>query len=156
MFGDFNKGQKIRIIFLVLLSGLAFICNRQVIGQAENLNLIDKYLKGASAGVMQMNHLNDQAFKYYELRDAEISKLTSRSEWIKRQEYVKSVLNEIVGPFPPKTPLNPRITGILKKDGYRVEKTILETMPGYYLTGCLFIPDGIKGKRPAILDNIGH
>jgi len=151
-----HKGNMIRLIFPVLLSGFAFISGRQVIGQVENLNLINKYLKGASAGVMQINHLNDLAFKYYDLRNAEISKLSSRSEWIKRQKYVKSILNEIVGPFPPKTPLNPRVTGILKKDGYRVEKIMIESMPGYYVTGCLFIPDGIKGKRPAILDNIGH
>jgi cephalosporin-C deacetylase-like acetyl esterase len=29
-------------------------------------------------------------------------------------------------------------------------------MPGFYVTGCLFIPDSIKGKRPAILFVSGH
>lgn len=156
MISDHHKEQLIRLIFPVLLAGFTFAGNRNIVAQPENLKLIDKYLKGASAGVMQMNHLNEEASIYYDLRDAEISKLTTGSEWIKRQEYVKSVLGEIVGPFPPRTPLNPRITGILKKDGYRVEKIIIESIPGYYVTGCMFIPDGIKGKRPAILDAIGH
>ena len=124
--------------------------------QAENLNLLSTWIKGVNSGVMQLNYLNGQAFKYLDLRDKEISKLETKTDWINRQKQVKSILNELVGPFPAKTPLNPRITGKLKKDGYKVEKIILETMPGFYLTGCLFIPDGIKGKRPAILDNIGH
>ena len=63
---------------------------------------------------------------------------------------------EMVGPFPEKTPLNPRITGIIKKNGYKIEKIVYESIPGFYVTGCLYIPDKIKGKAPAILNVIGH
>jgi dienelactone hydrolase len=105
---------------------------------------------------MLINKLNQYAFDYLDIRDKEISKLKTESDWIKRQKNVKEILMSLVGPFPEKTPLNPKITGVLRKDGYRVEKIIIETMPKYYLTGCLFIPDGIVGKRPAIVNNIGH
>jgi cephalosporin-C deacetylase-like acetyl esterase len=73
-----------------------------------------------------------------------------------RQAAVKDKLMEMVGPFPEKTPLKPRITGTIKGDGYRIEKIIFEAMPGYYVTGCIYVPEGIKGKVPAILNVIGH
>ncbi|MFC1558322.1 alpha/beta hydrolase family protein, partial [candidate division KSB1 bacterium] len=100
--------------------------------------------------------LNKQAFDYLDLRDEEISKLKTKTDWMKRQQKVKDILMKIVGPFPEKTPLNARVTGVVKKDEYRIEKIIYESIPNFYVTGCLFIPDGIKGKRPAILKLIGH
>jgi cephalosporin-C deacetylase-like acetyl esterase len=45
---------------------------------------------------------------------------------------------------------------VLKRDGYRVEKLIYESMPGYFVTAALFIPNKIRGKAPAILNAIGH
>jgi len=77
-------------------------------------------------------------------------------DWIKRQEKVKASLMQSVGPFPGKTPLNPVVTGVVKKSGYRVEKIIYESIPKFYVTACLFIPDGIKGKRPVVIHVSGH
>jgi hypothetical protein len=75
---------------------------------------------------------------------------------MRRQKIVKNKLMEMVGPFPEKTPLNAKITGTIKSNGYRVEKIVYESMPGFYVTGCLYIPEGLKGKAPAILNVIGH
>ena len=63
---------------------------------------------------------------------------------------------EIVGPFPEKTPLNAKVTGVVKKDGYRIEKILYESIPGFYVTGCLFVPDKAKVNNPAILFVSGH
>ncbi|MFC1558447.1 alpha/beta hydrolase family protein [candidate division KSB1 bacterium] len=82
--------------------------------------------------------------------------MKTKTDWLKRQQKVREILMNTVGPFPEKTPLNPKVTGVLKKDGYRVEKIVFESMSEFYVTGCLFIPDGIKGKRPAILKFMGH
>ena len=43
-----------------------------------------------------------------------------------------------------------------QKKGYKIEKIVYESIPGFFFTGCLFIPDGRKGKAPAILNVIGH
>ena len=151
-----KKFEKKHLILPGLFSMLVLVNGNHAFGQKENLNLLNTWIKGTNAGVMFLNYLYDQAFACLDLRDKEISKLETKADWVNRQDKVKNILNEIVGPFPAKTPLNPRITGVLKKDGYRVEKIIFESTPGFYVTGCLFIPDGIVGKRPAILDNIGH
>jgi dienelactone hydrolase len=130
--------------------------NQILIEEEENLNVFQQWIRWNNPGSLLMHYLINEAFVYYKIRDEEIAKLKTKDDWLKRQEWVKGKLSEIVGPFPEKTPLNPRITGILKKDGYRVEKIIYESMPGLYVTGCLFIPDGIKGKVPAVLNVIGH
>ena len=140
----------------LLITLMLLINNYMAFTQVEDLNIINTWIGGINSGTMLIDHLNKQAYAYLDQRDKEISGLDTKTDWIKRQEKVKSILNKLVGPFPEKTPLNPRITGKLKKDGYSVEKIIIESMPGSYLTGCLFIPDGISGNRPAILDNIGH
>jgi dienelactone hydrolase len=130
--------------------------NQILIEEEENLNVFQQWIRWNNPGSLLMHYLINEAFVYYKIRDEEIAKLKTKDDWLKRQEWVKGKLSEIVGPFPEKTPLNPKITGILKKDGYRVEKIIYESMPGLYVTGCLFIPDGIKGKVPAVLNVIGH
>jgi len=143
-------------IFIIFI----FSNSYQVIGQeeeeAEDLNVFWKWVRWNNPGSFLIDHYLKQADKLYEIRDKEIAKLKTKQDWMERQTWVKEKLNDLIGPFPEKTPLNPRVTGILQKDGYRVEKVVYESMPGFYVTGCVFIPDNIKGKAPAILNVIGH
>jgi hypothetical protein len=124
--------------------------------EEENLDVFQQWLVWNNPGSLLLNHLTRQAETYYDLRDAEISKLKSEGDWLKRQEIVREKLMTSIGPFPEKTPLNPRITGVIKKEGYRIEKIIYESFPGFYVTGCLYVPDKIRKKAPAILNVIGH
>lgn len=124
--------------------------------EEENLNVLQQWIKWNNPGSFLIDYLTEQAISYYEIRDSEIAKLKTRTDWIRRQQNVKEKLLEVIGPFPEKTALNPRITGIVKKNGYKIEKIIYESMPGFYVTACLFIPDGISGKAPAVLNVIGH
>lgn len=101
-------------------------------------------------------HFCSVAFEQLESRQDEIGKLQTKTDWLERQSMVRKKLSEIVGPFPEKTPLNTEVTEILKKDGYRIEKIIYESLPGYYVTGALYVPEGIKDKAPAIFYACGH
>ncbi len=51
---------------------------------------------------------------------------------------------------------NPVVTGKQQLDGYRVENIILESFPGFYITGNLYVPTQKKGKFVAILNPHGH
>jgi len=77
---------------------------------------------------------------------------------LKDRKTVKAILTNTIGPFPERTPLNARVTGVIKKDGYRIEKVIYESMPTFYVTACLFIPDDMNGtnRKPAIVQVSGH
>ncbi|MCK4965844.1 acetylxylan esterase, partial [bacterium] len=152
---NYKKEGKQLLIFVFIFLFL-LISGKSAYGQQEDLRILNKWINWKDADHMLINFLNRQAFDYLDLRDDEISNLKTKTDWLKRQQKVKDILMKTVGPFPEKTPLNPKVTGVLKKDGYRVEKIIIESMPKFYVTGCLFIPDGLKGRAPAILKVIGH
>ncbi len=148
--------------FLYFLAFLVFICFYPLTAEAqdeedpEDLNVFWKWIRWNNSGSFLIDHYIQQADVLYELRNREIGQLKTKEDWQNRQLWVKGKLKKLIGPFPEKTALNPRITGVLQKDGYRVEKLVYESMPGFYVTGCVFIPDNLKGKAPAILNVIGH
>ncbi len=146
---------KIFIIIVFLLTAQVLLM-RAAMAQDENLNVLDRWIEWSNAENMLPLFLNDQAYQYLDIRESRIAGLQTRADWLKRQARVKEVLMHIVGPFPDKTPLKPQITGIVQKPGYRIEKILFESMPGYHVSGCLFIPEGIDAPRPAILNVIGH
>lgn len=61
-------------------------------------------------------------------------------------------------PEPTRTPLNPQVFGKVERDGYTVERVILESVPGHYVTGSLYRPAAAAtaGKRPGVLCPHGH
>jgi cephalosporin-C deacetylase-like acetyl esterase len=122
----------------------------------ENLEVFQQWIRWNNPGSMLLNYLIGQTSDYYDVRDREIAGLKTKEDWIGRQNLVKEKLREIAGPFPPKGALNARTTGVILKKGYRIEKIVFESFPGFYVTGCLYIPDKIKGKAPAVLNVIGH
>jgi len=60
-------------------------------------------------------------------------------------------------PLPPRTPLKARVTGVLRRQGYRIEKIVFESRPKFPVTGHLYVPDGAEGKKlPVIVNPHGH
>ena len=96
------------------------------------------------------------AFEQLQERKETIAQYQSKDDFLERKASVKKKLSELIGPFPEKTPLNARVTGVIKREDYRVEKVIYESIPGYYVTAALFIPGKRKGKAPAIIYASGH
>ncbi|QDV42641.1 Acetyl xylan esterase (AXE1) [Stieleria neptunia] len=97
---------------------------------------------------------------------AETQKLTDRTfadietleDWTsKRPEYRRQML-EMLGldPMPPKTPLEPVVTGTLEASGVIVERLHFQSMPGLYVTANLYRPSVQDDKLPAILYVCGH
>lgn len=55
---------------------------------------------------------------------------------------------DAIGGFPARTPLNAKVTATIRRDSYRVDKVLFESMPGVYVTGLLYLPDESKFKPP--------
>lgn len=88
-----------------------------------------------------------------------------RAAWQDRADAVRRQILVATGlwPMPPKTPPNPQVYGRIERDGYSIEKVVLETFPGFYLAGNLYRPTGENakkslhdGRRPGILSPHGH
>ena len=83
----------------------------------------------------------------------------SRAELEKRKETTRPEILRDLGldPLPSRTPLNARVTGVLRRTGYRIEKIAFESRPGFPVTAHLYVPDGAAGKRlPVIVNPHGH
>ena len=72
------------------------------------------------------------------------------------QNQVRAKWRQMLGPWPPRTPLNARCTGRLQRDTYTVEKILLESQPGFFVTVNLYLPSNQTGKLPVVLSPIGH
>jgi len=75
------------------------------------------------------------------------------------EAYIREVRKKIAlcfGPFPEKTPLNPKVTGKFERDGYTIEKVIFESRPGFLVTANLYVPKGKKFPLPGVVGSCGH
>lgn len=122
----------------------------------ENLQVFNQWLKWQNPGHALINHLNQQAASLLDQRSARVAKLATPADWRKRQKQVRATLNDLLGPWPDRAPLKAQVTGVLHRDGFRVEKIIYEAFPGAYVPACLFIPTHVSGKMPAVLNVFGH
>src|SRR5687768_4289684 len=83
---------------------------------------------------------------------------TTREAWVERAAFLRKQILSSAGllPMPEKRPLNAQMFGKLERDGYTIEKVLLETLPGFYLGGNLYRPLGRQGPFPGIASPHGH
>ncbi len=81
----------------------------------------------------------------------------SADEWQRQRAALRTRLIQSWGGFPAQPcPLEPRLVGEpLQREGYRLEKLLLQTRPGIWLTANAYVPDG-DGPHPAVLCVHGH
>ena len=89
-------------------------------------------------------------------RKARIRQIKSRADAEAHQRSVRERVLEVYGGLPTyRGPLNARVTGRLDAGEYRIEKVMFESLPQYWVTGNLYVPNK-PGKFPAVLYAIGH
>lgn len=90
--------------------------------------------------------------------DAGWARVSSLAEFNERRLALRKKMVERIGGFPAKTPLNAKVTGEVRRRGYRVEKVLFESRPGAFVTGNLYLPDDprFKPPYPAALEVCGH
>jgi len=80
-----------------------------------------------------------------------------RKAWDKRRTALRAAMFAAMGPFPEKEcALQPKDRGVLKRDGYRIEKLLFQSRPDVWVTVSAYVPESIKGKVPAVLAVHGH
>ena len=104
----------------------------------DDVNLFDYWKFYSDAENSMYKSSCSLAFDQLQERKETIAQLDAQKDYIERQKLVKEKLLHLIGTFPEKTPLNAKVTGILKKEDYKVEKVIYESMPNYYVTAALF------------------
>ena len=100
--------------------------------------------------------LQQQATAALEARRQRVAGLMTRSAIEAYQRDVRAALADAIGVLPAfDGPLNATITRTTRRDGYRIEHLIFESLPGFKVTGLVYVPDG-GGPFPAVLGTAGH
>lgn len=83
---------------------------------------------------------------------------TDLEEWLGRASWLRRHLLISTGLWPrPESPsVPPQRSNPLLRSGYSVQSVVLETLPGFYLTGNLYLPRPIRERHPGILSPHGH
>ncbi|MBI3866419.1 MAG: hypothetical protein HY290_31450, partial [Planctomycetia bacterium] len=96
------------------------------------------------------------------VRAAEVAGQLARANLTTKADaeaYVADVRRKIArcfAPFPEKSPLAPRITGVVERDAYRIEKVIFESRPAFLVTANLYVPKNRKFPLPGVVGSCGH
>jgi hypothetical protein len=78
--------------------------------------------------------------------------------WRERARVVRRQILVAAGlwPMPPAAPLEPVVRGRIDRGDYTIEKVHFQSYPGVYITGNLYRPAALGGRRPAVLSPHGH
>ncbi len=112
------------------------------------------------------DHYTVSSYEYYRRTDAAakehlnalLAAYPDAATFDKRKEELKKCIAAALGirNFTNRTPLNAVLSKKKIFDGYTTENVAFESIPGYFVTGTLYRPVGVKGSCPVILNPQGH
>ncbi len=130
-----------------------FTCVTQT--SAEDLSVLPDELDGVPRAGMMHAHLMARANAALDAKLAGYEKLETPEQIAEYQQRMRAFFVEQLGGFPGRTPLNASVVETQQRDGYRVEKIILESQPGLCVTALLYVPEA-EPPYPAVLVPCGH
>ncbi|OQP38660.1 hypothetical protein A4H97_18235 [Niastella yeongjuensis] len=102
------------------------------------------------------DYLLQKAHRQYDERRTRFNKATiSTQSVITYGKAARSACLRLLGQMPVGGALNPVITGIVKQEGYSIEKVVYESFPQHHVTANVYRPER-KGVYPAIVFLCGH
>jgi dienelactone hydrolase len=147
-----NRQRMVAMLICLLLT-LTIIASAE-----EDLSVLPGTVDGIKANEMMKHYLLRQADQNFEKWKAEYEARKTSQQIVEYQKDLRQKFLEAIGGLPERTPLNPQITGLVHREGYRVEKVIFESQPKHYVTALLFLPFSAKYKPPypGVLLPCGH
>jgi dienelactone hydrolase len=103
-----------------------------------------------------VQYLDSLAAGYSVARADRVAAIQTRAQAEARQDLVRKQILALLGSLPKRTPLNAKVLGETQDDGFRIQKVLFDSQPGFPVTALLYIPDGPSARRPAILLAPGH
>ncbi len=136
-----------------LLSSLAALA-----AEPADWDVLPDAIEGVAAGDMMRHYLLQQVNATWQRWQEDYEKVKTPEALAERERILREKFVAALGGFPERTPLNPQVTGVLKREGYRVEKILFESQPKFYVSAALFLPesDRFKPPYPGVLVPCGH
>jgi hypothetical protein len=99
--------------------------------------------------------LQQQTYAALDRRQQAFETLKTPDEVAAYQRRLREFMEQQLGGFPERTPLNGQTVGRIEAEGYRIEKVIFESQPRHHVTANLYLPDR-GGPHPVVLVSSGH
>lgn len=97
------------------------------------------------------------AWKQDEVRREQLKNIKDEHALLALQQSVRSKLLTMIGGLPEeKTVLRPQVLGNIQMNGFHIEKVVFESVPGFYVTALVYVPENGAAKHPAVLVACGH
>jgi cephalosporin-C deacetylase-like acetyl esterase len=124
----------------------------------EDLRVLPEKIDNVAPGDMMSHYLRRLAQQKFEDWKVQYEQRKTPEQIAEYQKRLREKFIEAIGGLPERTALNPQVTGIVSRDGYRVEKIIFESQPKHHVSALLFLPDAGKHKPPypGVLVPCGH
>lgn len=141
--------------------GIPFLTLGEVIAKEQGMNSLapvpgvadDDVLKGRGreiANAFLRNRVRDLA-----RRTPPTDSATFEAERKRRRAELMRSLG--LDPLPVRNPLNARVTGVMVRPGYRIEKVVYESRPSFFVTAHVYVPEQpLPQKFPVIVHANGH
>ncbi len=72
------------------------------------------------------------------------------------QQASRAAFLNCIGGMPEKHPVNAKVTGVTRYEGFSVERVLLASRPGNCVTANVYVPEGRAEPGPAVLLVVGH
>jgi hypothetical protein len=97
------------------------------------------------------------AWKQDDVRRENLKNIKTEKELAALQHATREKLLVMIGGLPEeKTPLRPQIQGKIQMNGFHIEKLVFESVPGFFVTALVYVPENGMNKHPAVLVACGH
>ena len=135
---------------------LAFGVMAAWVAGAETQRVLPELVDGVAPKEMMRNYWLRQVLLATDASDAAREALVTKEQVAAYQTRIRKAFIEALGGFPERTPLKSKVTGTIRREGYRVEKILFESQPQFYVTGLLYVPEKFTMPVPGVLVPCGH
>ena len=101
--------------------------------------------------------LNRVAEGFLDERASAMRNVQTRADAEARATKFREFVLKSIGGLPQeRTPLNARLVGTLERDGFKVQRVIYDSLPGFHVTADLYLPKSGHPPFPVVLYTPGH
>lgn len=134
-------------------------CQSPAIPPLSTPSTSHKVVNPVASGLVEVVHdLDTIAALDTAARRATIAAISNRIQAELRQQEDREKVLSLIGGLPEHTPLHAQSSGVTQLTGFRMEKVLFNSQPGFHVTALLYLPDNISADHasPAILMTRGH
>ncbi len=130
----------------------------------DRLSLPPGGVQGVGRELVQLNRFPRMVQEYLVARVREVERaglkrkaaLRTRADALAFVREARTRIRACFGEMPARTPLKARVTGVVERESYRIEKVIFESRPGFLVTWTLYLPREQRGRVPGVVASCGH